>query len=74
MTGESFGSEQNKYPTLDWGEIEELPALTADAIRAAAKSFPAGTGLGVDNISPRAIARLSDEAIDTLAAILMNCE
>ena len=33
-------------------------------------SFPIDTGLGADNISPRAIARLSDQAITSLIKIL----
>ena len=48
--------------------------LTVEAIRAAAASFPAGTGLGVDNISPRALLRLSDEALAALASLLMAIE
>ena len=54
--------------------MDDLPALTPEAIRAAAASFPAGTGLGVDNISPRTFSRLSDDAIAALARLLMAIE
>ena len=67
-------NEGKRQPKLEWGTIDELPPLTVDAIRAAARSFPAGTGLGVDNISPRALLRLSDEAIAALAELLMTIE
>ena len=43
-------------------------------MRAAALTFPAGTGLGGDNVSPRALARLSDEALMALARILAAAE
>ena len=59
---------------LDWAQVEELPELTIEALKAAAKSFPAGTGLGVDNISPRAFLRLSDEALTALTKLLMVIE
>ena len=39
-------------------------------MRKAARSFPADTGLGADNVAPRAIARLSDQAILALIALL----
>ena len=40
------------------------------AIRVGAFAFPAGTGLGYDNVSPRVLARLSYEALMVLARIL----
>ena len=40
----------------------------------AARSFPVGTGVGVDNVSPRALDRLSDEAIAALIEVLHACE
>ena len=48
--------------------------VLADAIVAAAQSFPADTGVGMDNIAPRAIARLSDDAIQALAHLLTQLE
>ncbi len=43
-------------------------------LRRAAKSFPIGTGLGGDNISPRAIDRRSDKAITMLARLYRLAE
>ena len=43
-------------------------------MRAACLSFPAATGLGADNISPRALARLSDPTLARLAALLHAAE
>jgi len=51
-----------------------LPPLNVHDLRAASLSFPAGTGLGADNIAPRALARLSDDALRGLCAILMAAE
>ena len=48
--------------------------LFPSAIRTAAKTFPAGTGLGHDHISPRAFLRLSDDAINALAKLFMAFE
>ena len=66
--------EGQKYPELQWGHVEPLPELTVEALRAAANSFPLGTGLGVDNASPRAFARLSDDSLAALAQLLMKIE
>ena len=66
--------EGQAYPHLDWSGIEELPALLPEALRAAAGSFPPETGLGVDNIAPRALLRLSDESLEALAALLTQIE
>ena len=43
-------------------------------IRAACSTFPADTGVGVDAIQPRALLRLSDEAIMALCRLLMAIE
>ena len=40
-----------------------LPAMTVDIVRKGANTFPCQTGLGWDKLHPRAIARLSDEAL-----------
>ena len=37
-------------------------------------TFPGDTGLGHDNIAPRAITRLSPDAIKTLAALFVAFE
>ena len=44
------------------------------AILRACESFPLNTGLGGDNISPRAFLRLSAEAIEALAVLFMMFE
>ena len=51
-----------------------LPPVTAQDIRTAAFSFPASTGLGADNISPRALLRLSDDALTSLAVHMTKME
>ena len=40
-------------------------------LRAACKSFPTENGLGVDAVQPRALLRLSDQALHALFAIMM---
>ena len=56
------------------GEVQVLAPLAAPAIRSAALSFPPHTGVGCDNVAPRAVARLSDEALGALGRLLMACE
>ena len=51
-------------------EITTLADLTISDIRLAAMSFPIDTGLGPDNIAPRALARLSDQALASLINVL----
>ncbi len=53
---------------------EHLAPIVPWAIATAAVSFPAGTGLGSDNISPKALARLSQSALAALAALFMAFE
>ena len=48
--------------------------LLADALVAAACSFPADTGLGMDNIAPKALGRLSRAAMEALAHLLGQLE
>ena len=52
----------------------ELDTLTATMIRIAASTFPLTTGLGCDNIAPRALCRLSDALLDALGLVLKACE
>ena len=77
--------EAEKWASL-WHEGKEYHAdipqeecafsteLLADALTAAARSFPADTGVGMDNIAPRALTRLSAEAIQALAHLLRQLE
>ena len=51
-----------------------MQVLAPGAIRAAASTFPLGTGLGGDNIAPRAFLRLSDTACAALALLLAPFE
>ena len=55
-------------------EATKLVDLTIGDIRMAAMSFPIDTGLGPDNIAPRALARLSDQALTSLINILHLAE
>ena len=70
--------EDSSYEEPDWQDDEEkqhqLRQLLPWAIRNAAATFPAGTGLGADNIAPRAFARLSEEALGSLAALFAQFE
>ena len=61
-------------PIFDRDAMVALPLLTVLAVRVAAMTFPAGTGLGGDNVAPRALARLSDSALLALVRILMAAE
>ena len=66
-----------EYQPLPFGADEDErppPALAAAMLREAAASFPAATGVGSDNIGPRACTRLSDCALGALAVILIACE
>ena len=54
--------------------LEALPPLTRQDVIDAAMSFPSGTGLGSDNISRRALARLPEEALDELISLLHRAE
>ena len=52
----------------------ELPPITAEQIRSAALSFPADTGLGADNLAPRALAALPLQQLAKLAHLFNECE
>ena len=51
-----------------------LNALMPSMLRRAAASFPVATGVGLDNISPRALCRLSSDSICCLCRILCAAE
>ena len=51
-----------------------LSTLMPDMLVRAASTFPAGTGVGTDNVSPRALCRLSKEAIRCLCMVLSAAE
>ena len=50
------------------------PVFNGADLRAAALTFPADTGTGADNVSPRAYARLSDALLQELALLLLAME
>ena len=56
-------------------ELSRLDVLYAHRIRIAALTFPIATGVGCDNIAPRAIARLSDDVRCTWQIVggMRNC-
>ena len=71
----SIWATQQAYSVQFPQEVDApLEPLTVDVIRRAASAFAADTGVGCDNIAPRAIARLSDEAIGALADIFHLAE
>ena len=53
---------------------DQITILVANNFRLAAMTFPIGTGLGCDNIAPRALCRLSDELLNDLGRLLPRCE
>ena len=53
---------------------QQLQPLLPHALRMAASSFPIGTGLGADNICPRAFLRLSDAALASFCMLLATFE
>ena len=63
--------QENRSYTLGGSQCDlaALQLLSPWAIKLAASSFPVGTGLGVDNIAPRAFLRLSDAALVALATL-----
>ncbi len=58
----------------DWGPADELPLLTAEELRRAAKSFRERTAQTFDGFHPRHLGDLSDGALDALAHILQAME
>ena len=56
--------------TVDPDDASRLEPLAGADVYYAAMSFPIGTGLGADNLAPRAIARLPRRALQVLADLL----
>ena len=65
----SLWQESAEYDYPVFHEPPALQTLMPNAIVVASSSFPVGTGLGVDNIAPRAMSRLSQQAILALVAL-----
>ena len=68
--------QEGKHPFLPpSGHLpSDLPLLDAQAIKDAALSFPANTGVGADNTAPRAVAALPVAIRQRLADLLNECE
>ena len=67
--------ETAHYVAPDFDHSPPLASpLLEEGIRMAARSFPANTGLGADNVAARAIARLSSPAIIALIALFLCFE
>ena len=67
--------EGGHYPDCFTGvELPPPLPLVNMEVRRAANAFPIGSGVGGDNIAPRAIARLSDRLLEWLCLILMAAE
>eukprot|EP00973_Karenia_brevis_P047603 6607209-Karenia_brevis.AAC.1 len=66
---------QEGYEYLCCFEADEKPAvehISAHQLRKAALTFPPETGVGCENIAPRAFARLSDKTLSCLGSLLQS--
>ena len=61
-------------PTYDLRQVDHPGAIRLSMLRAACCTFPQETGLGMDAVQPRALLRLSDEALQALCVLLMAIE
>ena len=52
----------------------DLEPLTAALLRKAARTFPTGTGLGADNVAPRAHEHLPEHSLQSVANLPNRCE
>ena len=67
--------ETHEYTPPQFGyEPSALYPMIENDIRAAALSFPPNTGHGADGLAPRAIARLSSQALQALIALFLAFE
>ncbi len=76
--------QRAKYRTLwkpyprpfnyNWHDVSELPVLTADQIRQAAKTFKERTAITFDGFHPRHLGDLSNGALEALASIFQAVE
>ena len=66
---------QAPWRNASWGRNEcEERAPTAKEIRAAARGFKTRTGVGVDAISPGALAWLSDPLLEAIGKYMLLIE
>ncbi len=70
-----WGAGQD-LPEVTWpADLGPLPQqLTLGPLKKALAAFPAGTGLGWDDLHPRALLRLDDELLMALLRLLFVCE
>ena len=61
-------------PKFDLSRTEPPEPIHPWMLREACRSFPAETGLGIDALQPRALLRLSDDALRALCHLLMAAE
>ena len=67
-------SDEYRMPDFSGADDEVLQPLTAEDLRRAASSFPIETGLGADNVAPRAMLRLANEQLQELAELMTLAE
>jgi hypothetical protein len=66
--------KENIVWPVDPNSQSALPDFLTDAVRRAAHTFPARTGLGWDKLHPRVVCRRGDDAILALIRIFILCE
>ena len=78
VTWREIWERHKETTTAPWrGHADEgssLPAVTAQCLRKAARSFKAQTAVGVDGVPPRTVEMLSDELLGVLANLLNSIE
>ena len=67
-------SDERIEPDWGCGVAEAPPELLLVTFKAMLATFPCGTGLGWDDLHPRALLRLPDEVLEAIIAILRRCE
>ena len=68
------GTPQAALPWPDPAQFEASPELTVDIMNDAAGTFPDNTGLGWDELHPKAVRRCGVEAVRALIRILIVAE
>ncbi len=59
---------------IRWGKVEPLPRPTVRDVRRAARRFKARTKVGVEGLSPRDMAELTDEVVEAYIDVMLTCE
>ena len=77
-TWKAIWERHQSTTTAPWRDHDceegELPAVTAQCLRRAARSFKESTAIGVDGIPPRTVALLSDELLEVVADLVNRIE